>query len=180
MKFVVSIMLLSLLLIGVLVAVAYICNRLNIGTQTSPTVQINPNDLYSLHQNNYEYFGQYLWRCLQRIQDKCALEPPNHVSGIYAEDTNVRVSYEQGRLIYRYEVPRKLTGLFEGGGKRIRNEAVPTDKIASAIDLSLQHDVSGRFTYTSPVNAFDVSRSRVRIEIIGPYRTFPAQGGFQI
>lgn len=184
MKFVISIMFLSLLLIGVLVAVAFICDRLKIGTQTnaqaSPTIPVNSVETYCLYQNDYEYFGDLFWHCLQRIQDKCGLEPPNYVSGIYCEDINVCVGYERGRLVFRYEVPRKLTGLFEGGGRRIRNEDVPADRIAKIIDTDLPHYVSGKFSYTPPVNVFDISRSRVRVEIVWPVRMLPVQGGFQI
>lgn len=183
MKFVISIMLLSLLLITALVAVAYICDRLKIGTKsdtTGPVVSNNPVALYYTEQNGYEFVGSICHRCFRAIQDKAGLDCPDYVSGIYCEDLQNRVGYQQGRMVYRYEIPRKLTGLFEGGGKRIQNTSLPTDKIAAAIDVSLPAYAAPYFSYVPPVVVFDIPRNRVRIEIVNPTRNYQVQGGFQI
>lgn len=177
-QFVVSIVLICLLLIAVLAIVAYIFDRFQIGVksdaQTGPAVSNNPAELYYIYQSDYEYFNSRFHRYINDAQDKLGLDCPSYVSGIQCEDIQNRVSYQQGRLIFRYEVPRKMKGLFEGGGRRIQNADVPTTKIAQAIDLALPAYIKPHFSYAPPVVVYDIPRNRVRIEVINPVRNYPA------
>lgn len=150
----------------------YLCDRFHITVPGQASVQspfVNPVSsrfLYDQFENNYEQFANILFECLHDIQNRCGLECPSYLGGIFCENISNRVAIQDGKVIFRYEVNRNLSGLCDIGGKRIRNDQVKIEKIGAEIRNALPKYRRVDFWYSwFQISVYDIPGNKVRIEI---------------
>lgn len=150
----------------------YLCDRFHItvpgqaSVQSLPVNPVYPRYLYDQYEIYYEQFANSLFECIHDIQNRCGLACPSYLGGVFCTNISNRVAIQDGKVIFRYEVDRNLSGLCDIGGKRIRNDSVEIERIGLEIRNALpKYQKLDSWYSWSQILVYDTLGNRVRIEI---------------
>ena len=176
--FLFNLFLICIALIGVLVAVAYICDRFQIGvknTSTTPTPPPPPPELYGEYKADYFRFGNGVWEYLKNACGDFDLVYPSKIEDIFCTEICDRISIKKNRYVFCYKIKlQKREDLFEGGGKRIPSKGIKLDEFATSIERNLPSYLKGGYYFSGSVSVWSMENGYVHIEIMGVDRKLSA------
>lgn len=120
------------------------------------------------YQGNYDRVANALGSCLVSNYKKCGVERPYQIEDVYCTDETMSINKDlNGNLIFRYEVDRICSDLYDGGMKKTPPRMIETTAIESVLRQALRRFARTRGYYFKDLDVIDIKGNRIRIEING-------------
>ena len=148
-----------LVIIGALIAAAYICDRLGIGVQD--TAQRNTEAATVLNVGEcarYERYTRVMIKCVANNHSSCGLSPPKDIPQ-HMEIDGSGIAFCNGRVQYKVIFDREI--LLAGRGECYFNTISPGEMVCRLNSHFYKYCVMAGLAPMIIVNAYDMDNGRV-------------------